>query len=130
MIYIDTSAFYAIIDQDDGYHESAKNTWVSLILRKESLACNNYVLVETVALLQNRFGKNAVLDLQKMLPLLSIDWIAAEQHRFAIAMLIPVNHRKMNLVDCSSFDTTQRFGINTGFTFDKHFREHRFEIIP
>jgi len=130
MIYIDTSAFYAIIDQDDGYHESAKRTWVSLIMEKESLACNNYVLVETIALLQNRFGMNAVLDLQKMLPLLSIDWIAAEQHRFAVAMLISVNRRQMSLVDCSSFDTMQRLGINTVFTFDKHFGEHGFEIIP
>lgn len=130
MIYIDTSAFYAIIDQDDSNHESAKRTWVSLIMQKESLTCNNYVLVETIALLQNRFGMNAVLDLQKMLPILSIDWITAEQHRFAVAMLITINRRQMSLVDCSSFDTMQRLGINTVFAFDKHFAEHGFEIIP
>lgn len=130
MIYIDTSAYYAIIDQDDGYHESAKRIWVSLIMQKESLACNNYVLVETIALLQNRFGMNAVFDLQKMLPLLSIDWIVAEQHRFAAVMLISVNHSQMSLVDCSSFDTMQRLGINTVFTFDKHFGDQGFEVIP
>jgi predicted nucleic acid-binding protein len=129
MIYIDTSAFYAIFDIDDTNHKKAKKIWVGLINSRETITCNNYVLVETNALLQHRFGMSAVLDLQKIMPLLQIEWITLESHRFAIYSLLPANLRDLSLVDCSSFETIRRLGIEKVFAFDDHFRRQGFELI-
>lgn len=129
MIYIDTSAIYAIFDKDDANHKRAKNIWASLIKAQESLACNNYVLVETNALLQHRFGISAVLDLQKIMPLLHVDWITPEHHHVAISSLLSANVRNLSLVDCSSFETMRRLEIEKVFAFDNHFRLQGFEVI-
>lgn len=129
MIYIDTSAFYAIFDEGDANHKRAKRIWTSLIEAQERLACNNYVLVETSVLLQHRFGVNAVHDLQKIMPLLHIDWVTPEHHHVAISALFSANLRNLSLVDCSSFETIHRLGIEKVFAFDDHFRQQSFEII-
>ena len=129
MIYIDTSAFYAIFDIDDTNHKTAKKIWAALINSQETITCNNYVLVETNALLQHRFGISAVLDLQKIMPLLQIDWLTPEHHRFAISSLLSANLRDLSLVDCSSFESMRRLGIEKVFAFDDHFRRQGFELI-
>lgn len=51
MIYMDTSAFYAIFDEDDANHPQAQKIWTRLIESQEDIVCNNYVLLETDALL-------------------------------------------------------------------------------
>ncbi len=129
MIYIDTSALYAVFDEDDANHKRAKNIWASLIQAQESLATNNYVLVETTALLKHRFGIGAVLDLQKIMPLLHIDWITLEHHHVAASSMLSANIRNLSLVDCSSFETMHRLGIEKVFAFDNHFRQQGFEVI-
>jgi predicted nucleic acid-binding protein len=129
MIYIDTSAFYAIFDADDANHPQAAQTWAALIQTRETLVCNNYVLVETYALVQHRFGMKAVVDLEKIMPLLQMEWITPEYHRSAISLLISARRRDLSLVDCSSFESMRRLGIEKAFAFDDHFRQQGFELI-
>jgi predicted nucleic acid-binding protein len=129
MIYVDTSAFYAIFDQDDGNHSRAQKIWKMMIEGQEALVCNNYVLVETYTLLQNRLGLRAVSDLQKIIPLIEIDWVTEEQHRLAITALLSANLRSLSLVDCSSFSSMRRLGIEKAFAFDNHFRQQGFDLV-
>jgi len=129
MIYVDTSAFYAVFDQDDANHPRAQKVWTSLIESQEAMICNNYVLVETYALLQNRLGMRAVADLHSILPLIQIDWCTAEHHRIATAALLSTHLRALSLVDFSSFETMRRLGIEKAFAFDNHFRQQGFELV-
>jgi len=92
---------------------------------------NNYVIVESMAIAQKRFGIEKVRDFQKnLLPFLEIQWVDEEGHKFAVDHVLSANRRQLSLVDCSSFETMRRLGIETVFTFDTHFREEGFEIIP
>lgn len=59
-VFVDTSAFLAMLDADDAYHEQAREAWIDLIKQEETLVCSNYVLVESFALVQNRLGMAAV----------------------------------------------------------------------
>jgi predicted nucleic acid-binding protein len=129
VIFVDTSAFYAIFDLDDANHSRAQKIWTGLIKGQETLVCNNYVLVETCALLQHRFGVRAVVDLQKILPLIQIDWITAELHRVATTALLTANVRALSLVDCSGFATMRHLGIEKAFAFDTHFRQQGFNLV-
>ena len=129
MIYIDTSAFYAVFDQDDANHQKAKKTWTELVERREILVCNNYVLVETNALLQHQFGIRVVIDLQKIIPLIQIEWITPELHRIAVESLLSANLRNLSLVDCSNFATMRHLGIEKAFAFDHHFQQQGFDLV-
>jgi predicted nucleic acid-binding protein len=58
-VYIDTSAFYALMDRSDQYHESAKALWPSLLEPHITLLTSNYVVSETMKLLQFGLGFEA-----------------------------------------------------------------------
>jgi len=58
--FTDTSAFYAVLDRDDENHPQAGRLWKKIIENEFRLVTTNYVIVETVALLQSRIGMEAV----------------------------------------------------------------------
>lgn len=129
-IFIDTSAFYALLDRDDLNHKNARAAWITLLNVDNSLVTSNYVMVETFALLQNRLGIKAVRGFQEdILPLINIEFVTADIHRSGIAALLSASKRNLSLVDCVSFEIMRTLGIKTAFTFDSHFKEQGFTLI-
>ena len=130
-IFIDTSAFLAILNPDDKNHQEAKKRWEELLLQDEKLVCSNYVLVETMALIQNRFGMEALRAFQEdVVPILAIKWVDEFTHQAGITSMLTANRRKLSFVDCVSFDIMRQLGIKRAFAFDRHFEEQGFECIP
>ncbi len=131
MIYIDTSAFLAVVYSNDDHHERAFQTWQTIIEANERLMCNNYVLVESIALIQHRAGMEALAILHnEIIPYMEIEWLNESLHNAIVNLALTTNRRKLSLVDLSSFDTMRRHKINIAFTFDNHFREQGFDVIP
>lgn len=130
-IFIDTSAFLAIFAADDRFHEAAQVTWQALISEEETLFCNNYILVETLTLLQRRLGMGAARSFQfNVLPSVNIHWVDEQIHELAVTALLTAGRRYLSLVDCSAFETMRLYGIDKAFTFDPHYTDHGFEQLP
>jgi len=130
-VFIDTSAFYALLDRDDENHRKAKNAWIDLLKNEDTLITNNYVLVETFALIQHRLGIDAVRGLQNdILPLVNIEFVVPEYHRSGVSALLSASRRNLSLVDCVSFEMMRTSEIKTVFAFDPHFKEQGFTILP
>jgi len=130
-IFVDTSAFLAILNADDQNHDLAKQAWTDLVNRDVWLVCTNYVLVETFALVQHRLGMQAVRTLQEnVLPVINIKWMNAAYHGAGVSAMLTAGRRQLSLVDCVSFETMRQLGIDTAFVFDHHFEEQGFKIIP
>jgi predicted nucleic acid-binding protein len=105
--------------------------WQNLLEEDQALMTNNYVLVESIVIIQKRLGLLLVRDFQdKMLPFLTIEWVDGNQHYAAIQHIFAANCRQLALVDCSGFETMRRLKIEKVFTFDSHFAEQGFEVIP
>ena len=62
-VFVDTSAFYAVFDREDVSHPRAVKVWRDLLTGEPDLVTNNYVLLETCALLQSRLGMMALKTL-------------------------------------------------------------------
>lgn len=130
-VFIDTSAFYALLDRDDAGQERAKGTWRGILRAENALVTSNYVLVEVFALLQSRLGVEAVRVFQEdVLPIINIEFVSPETHRSGIAALLAASRRNLSFVDCVSFEIMRTLGIKTVFAFDPHFKEQGFRIIP
>ena len=128
--YIDTSAFYALLDADDKNHLPAKDTWLKLLQDGELLVSNNYVLLETISLIQRRLGMEAVRDFQQNTShLIFVDWVGENRHMAAISALLTSFRRQLSLTDCSSFETMRKLGIHKVFAYDPHFAEQGFEVF-
>ncbi|HET7091267.1 MAG TPA: PIN domain-containing protein [Anaerolineae bacterium] len=131
MIFVDTSAFLAVLNADDQNHADARRVWENLVTREDVLVSSNYVLVETFAVVQNRLGMAAVKLFQDdILPVVTVEWVDETLHQAGIAALLTANRRQLSLVDCISFEMMRRLGIKTAFTHDRDFAEQGFECIP
>lgn len=126
-IFVDTSAFFAVLDADDANHLAAKHSWEELLRQEEILVSTSYVLVETLALLQNRLGMAAVRAFQEtIVPLLQVEWVDSSLHRAGVSALLVADRRQLSLVDCVSFEVMRSLGLTNVFAFDSHFVEQGF----
>jgi predicted nucleic acid-binding protein len=130
-VFVDTSAFLALLDADEEHHAMVKKEWAGLLQSNVPLITSNYVLVETFVLVQSRLGMEAVRVFQEdIVPLFDIRWLDASTHSVAIGVLLAAGRKKLSLVDCSSFEVMRRGGIRRVLTLDRHFREQGFESLP
>jgi len=129
-IFIDTSAFFAVLDKRDRNHPAADRIWQRIITSGDVLLCHNYVLVEISALLQHRLGLEAVRTFEEDIgPLLNVLWIDERTHRSAVSALLAASRRSLSLVDCVSFEVMLAAGIRTAFVYDSDFKEQGFDCL-
>ena len=130
-IFIDTSAFLAVLDGSDRNHKAANPYWAQIISEEDVLICHNYILVETSAVLLRRIGMKAVRVFeQDIIPVLRIIWMTKEVHSAAVSTHLMANRRSLSLVDCVSFEVMHRTGVRKAFAFDRHFKEYGYEVHP
>lgn len=129
LVFVDTSGLYALMDRADEYHSEACLIW-KRVVADDYLVTNNYVLLESTALVQRRLGVAALRSLvQDFLPLIDVEWVAEGQHQAALEALLAAGRKKLSLVDCVSFQTMRASGVRRVFGFDEHFKEQGFEIL-
>jgi len=129
-VFIDTSAFLAVLDRSDERHETAKRTWLETLGGKDTLVSHNYVLVETSAILCRRIGMEAVRTFERdVTPVLRLIWVTRDVHEAAVGAQLAAGRRGLSLIDCASFEIMRRTGIRTAFAYDGHFGEFGYEVI-
>jgi uncharacterized protein len=129
-VFVDTSALFAMLDEDDRKHSVAHRLWQAFLHESEDLVCSNYVLTETFALLQRRFGLQAVRDFQSdVTPALHVEWVDASLHAAGVAAVLTAGRRQLSLVDCVSFELMRRLGLVTAFAFDDDFADQGFTCL-
>ncbi|MEW5987912.1 MAG: PIN domain-containing protein [Chloroflexota bacterium] len=129
-VFVDTSAFLALLDAHEQNHANARRIWTQLVQDKAILTCTNYVLLETIALAQNRLGLSVLRAFQdNIVPYLDIVWVDRDIHHAGIVAVLAADRRKLSLVDCTSFAVMRQMGIDTTFAFDQHFIEQGFTCL-
>lgn len=128
--FVDTSAWYALLDAADPQHGAAAQAWHTL-LRADDLLTHSYVLVETTALVQRRLGVPAVDVLINHLALpAAVAWVDADLHQRAVTALLAARRRHVSLVDWTSFELMRQRGIRAAFAFDDDFAAQGFAVLP
>ena len=129
--FIDTAALLAVLNAKDIFHRQARDAWNVLLSSNTVVTTSNYVLIETIALLQHRYGTEAVRLLKSdILPVLDIFWIDEAIHQQGLSAMLAANRRQLSLVDCTSFEIMRQRGLDIVFTFDPHFIEQGFTLFP
>ena len=130
MIFVDTSALYALIDWDDAAHSSATAILQALLRDRLKLVSTNYVIVELLRLIQRRKGMAAVATIvADVLP--GIEHVFADEvlHNAALDLFLGENRRHLSLVDCLSIAYMRRHKIARAFAFDTDFKRFGIELV-
>jgi predicted nucleic acid-binding protein len=128
---LDTSGILPFIDEKDPDHQRLVNTIRMLLRDGEELVTHNYIIVESLALVGNRYGLQMVRRVEaNVVPLLTIEWVDPTLHATAMGMLLVANQRRLSLVDCVSFAVMRQRGITTAIAIDRHFEEQGFRCLP
>ena len=129
MTFLDTSAIYAMADLADPRHQRAKDRFQALVDAGERILTHNYVLVESMALIQSRLGLEPALKLAHDCRAFDIEWVNEAMHEEAVRRLARARKRQVSLVDQVSFLIMRRRGARTALAFDPDFEEEGFELF-
>ena len=130
-VFVDTSAIVPTLISTDADNARAMTCWAEIEVRECRLCTTNYVLLECAAIGQRRFGMSFVNDVEhRISPLLDVVWITERDHRTAQEAWLAAQHRGISLVDFVSATVMRRLGILDCFTFDRHFAEMGFKVMP
>lgn len=127
MIFLDTSLVYALADRRDEFHGIARTRFDLALRSRRPLVTHNYVLVESMALLQRRLDLQTALDFSRDAAALEIEWVGAPLHRQALAALAA--GATTSFVDQVSFAVMRRRGITEALTLDADFVAAGFDLF-
>jgi predicted nucleic acid-binding protein len=128
-VFVDTSAWYALLSSDDPNHDRAEALLEELRRTQEPLATHNYVVVESAALIERRLGRKSAARLfADLVPTADMEWIQPSLHDVALAAYLATGSRT-SLVDHVSFALMRARAINTAFAFDADFKAQGFQVL-
>lgn len=136
MIFVDTSAFLAIVNEKDNNHIAAI-TFLEEIktgkLRIKKIITSDYIIDETLTRIRYSVGhKEAVKWGTEILASRVAEKIWIEKEIFDLAWEIFENYddKKLSFTDCTSFAIMKKREIRKVFSFDKDFENMGFILMP
>jgi predicted nucleic acid-binding protein len=128
-VFVDTSALYIALDAEDEFHEEVAGAFRDL--QGQGLVTNNYVVTESVALVERRLRRQCARHLlTHLLAPIEIVWVDESIHGHATSGYLAAGSTGPSLVDFTSFEVMRRRGIRTALTVDRDFADAGFDVLP
>lgn len=129
-IFVDTGAWYALVDSDDAEHTAAATF---LAANTIPLMTTNFVFSETITLIRYRIGHEAAFSFGQNLKESSfvrvITVTTADEER-SWEIFRKYRDQDFSYVDCTSFAVMERMKLSTAFAFDRHFSAMKLAVVP
>lgn len=134
MIFVDSSAWCALLSEKDRHRPEAEEFFASIRTgRFGAPMTTDYVLDEVFTLLRMKWGTASVrrlADLLRRSPSIRRVRIGDAAFEASLDLLLSHADKRWSFTDCSSFVTMREAGVNRAFTLDHNFAEAGFEILP
>lgn len=128
VIFLDTSALYALADRNDLNHHNSKILFEHALERGHTFLIHNYILLECTALFARRLGSPATHQFLSEVEAFHIRWVDETLHRLAVHKWIHRTHKKLSLVDQVSFLVMHEAKLYQALAFDQDFTKEGFKI--
>ena len=134
MIFIDTSAWYAVEVEDDVNHETGCEFLSKIASGKYGvMITTDYVLDEILTLLRSRRGLASAatfIDKIRKSKSIRVFWIDEGLFEKALEIFRRSDRKSWSFTDCTSFALMRDLLFSEAFTFDSHFKEAGFQALP
>ena len=130
LLFVDTSAWFALANRRDPDHRAAR---VALESFRGRLVTSNFIFDETVTLCLYRLGRDVALRVGDELRVGSVVDLArttANDEAAAWDLFRNRADKQYSFTDCVSFVMMRRLGIERAAAFDDDFRREGFAVVP
>jgi uncharacterized protein len=131
--FIDTGPWIALMDRRDEWHAAAVRTMDRLRAQKSPLVTSNLVLMEAYTALVGRIQRAAIARLRATIATSSytrVERVDELTEELAWELFMRYDDKDASMVDCTSFAIMEQLGLSQAFTFDHHFEQVGFNIVP
>ena len=128
--FVDSSAYFAVVDSTDHNHEAALAISQRLRRARWRLFTSTYIVAETHALLLARLNRRIAAQYLDQMEQTNVRIVVvnAGDLRRAHAIIRQYDDKDFSLTDATSFAVMERLGIRYVFTFDRDFSQ--FGLTP
>ena len=131
-VFIDSSAFKALVDENDDFSVEAERLLEILKKKNCSLLTSNFILDESFTLLRVKCGLEKALILREFLirgqPKIKVARVMVKDETEAWKWFTK-DWSKLSFTDCVSFAVMKRMGVKRVFSFDRHFARVGFKLV-
>ena len=126
-VFVDTSAFYALLDRSDRRHADSRRLFEQLARERRPLFTSNLVVAETYALVRYALGHALAL---RWLDSLDLNLVLQTEpdHVQARNVLVRFDDKDFSYAGAASFVLMERLGIPAALTFDAHFEQYGLSV--
>ena len=131
MIFVDSDAFIAIYSKKDFHHKEVIRISKNLKKNKTPLITSWDVIDETATKLSFFLSKKTSLQFLKTLirGKIAIIYPDEKTSQEAIKIFKKQTSKRVSLTDCTNMAIAQSKGIETLFSFDKHYEKNCFKLL-
>lgn len=129
-IFVDTSFIIALVNVRDQYHQEAIS--IADEYDKQLLVITDAVILEIANALSRNYKSEAIQIIENFFVSKNVEVVSLTPALFDRAFYLYKDREDQTwgLVDCISFIVMQDRNMNIAFTFDRHFVQAGFKIIP
>lgn len=136
-VFVDASAWVAIVNRRDAHHKAAVDFYAELLTARALLFTTNWTAYEALSLLKGRVGPEAAKRLWQILGdvrLVRLVRVGKALETQGLKMFFEYGDKTWGVVDCTSLALMNLLECRRAFAFDSHFREagrqQGVEVLP
>ncbi len=136
MIFVDTSAFLALVNEEDNNHTEAASFLEKIKsgrVKIKKIITSDYIIDETLTRIRYSVGHQEAVEWGKdILASNVIEKLEVGREMFGLAweLFQTYSDKKLSFTDCTSFAIMKKKGIEKAFSFDEDFKRIGFIQLP
>lgn len=130
-IFVDSSAYLALLDRQDNNHSQATTIVRQLAAKHFRQFTTNILVIETHSLVLARMGMRQATQFLREMDQTNTVIVRARlaDEDYAKQIIFRYQDKDFSLADAISFAVMERLGIARAFTFDRHFAQYGFNVL-
>jgi hypothetical protein len=131
-LFVDTGAWYSLVDKSDQHHTQAVDIYPSLLKNYNQLTTTNLVIAETYILIRRAIGHHAAITFLENIaasPRVIKIYSDSTLEEIAEGILRKYRDQDYSYTDAVSFAVMKQYGIQQAFSFDRHFVTAGFTLM-